>query len=292
MVNSRSVIDCAETQLEEYNARLGALLEGDVLAIVGNLYDGADVGVRSAVEAIKRNSGSDKLVVLLSTAGGFIEVVERVVGTMRYNYQQVEFIIPDVAYSAGTVLALSGDAIHMDYYSRLGPIDPQVTLDNGRSVPALGYLARYEALLERASEGDITGAEVAMLLDFDQAELFKFDQARQLSIRLLRGWLAKYKFKDWTTTTGRGLRVDARMRESRAEEIALALSDISRWNSHGYGIAMDVLENDLKLKIDDFGSAPELAEAISDYRGLLTDFLGVFGIEGVIHGVGTVRYSP
>ena len=83
-----------------------------------------------------------------------------------------------------------------------------------------------------------------MLLNFDQAELFKFDQARQLSIRLLRGWLAKYKFKDWTTTTGRGLRVDDRMRESRAEEIALALSDISRWNSHGYGIAMDVLEHD------------------------------------------------
>ena len=108
----------------------------------------------------------------MSTAGGFIEVVERVVGTMRYNYQQVEFIIPDVAYSAGTVLALSGDAIHMDYYSRLGPIDPQVTLDNGRSVPALGYLARYEALLERAREGDLTGAEVAMLLNFDQAELF------------------------------------------------------------------------------------------------------------------------
>ena len=104
--------------------------------------------------------------------------------------------------------------------------------------------------------------------------------------------MAKYKFKDWTTTTGRGLRVDDRMRESRAEEIALALSDISRWNSHGYGIAMDVLEHDLKLKIDDFGSAPELAGAIRDYRHLLTDFLGVFGIEGVIHGVGTVRYSP
>jgi len=54
----------------------------------------------------------------------------------------VDFLIPSHAMSAGTILAMSGDAIHMDYYSVLGPIDPQVENQEGRLIPALGYLIR------------------------------------------------------------------------------------------------------------------------------------------------------
>ena len=55
------------------------------------------------------------LVVMLQTYGGSMEVVERLVNTMRERYQRVSFIIPDYAYSAGTVLALSGN----DFYELL-----------------------------------------------------------------------------------------------------------------------------------------------------------------------------
>ena len=61
-----------------------------------------------------------------------MDVVQRVVDTLRRHYNLVDFIIPNYAYSAGTVLAMSGDAIHMDYYSRLGPIDPQIETERGR----------------------------------------------------------------------------------------------------------------------------------------------------------------
>ncbi len=47
------------------------------------------------------------------------------VSVMRKHYKEVSFIVPSHAYSAGTVLVLSGDKIYMDYYSVLGPIDPQ-----------------------------------------------------------------------------------------------------------------------------------------------------------------------
>ena len=55
--------------------------------------------------------------------------VERTVGIIRQHYFQVDFIIPDKAMSAGTVCALSGDNIYMDYYSQLGPIDPQFFIE-------------------------------------------------------------------------------------------------------------------------------------------------------------------
>ena len=41
--------------------------------------------------------------------------------------------------SAGTIFALSADTILMNYFSALGPIDPQIEKD-GKSASALSYL--------------------------------------------------------------------------------------------------------------------------------------------------------
>src|SRR4029078_10078292 len=123
--------------------------------------------------------------------------IQRIVDTLRHHYSIVDFVIPNYAMSAGTVLALSGDAIHMDYYSILGPIDPQLRRSGSqRMVPALGYLVQYERLIAKSRKGELSTAELAFLLQkFDLAELYEYEQARNLSITLLREWLAKYKFK-------------------------------------------------------------------------------------------------
>ena len=47
------------------------------------------------------------------------------VETLRHHYDIVDFVVPTHAYSAGTIFVMSGDSIYMDYYSRLGPIDPK-----------------------------------------------------------------------------------------------------------------------------------------------------------------------
>jgi hypothetical protein len=94
---------------------------------------------------------------------------------------------------------MSGDAIHMDYYSCLGPIDPQVPNRDGRWVPALGYLHKYKKLIDKSkTRAGLTEAEIAYLLSkFDPADLYSFEQAKDLSTKLLKEWLVKYKFKDW-----------------------------------------------------------------------------------------------
>ena len=64
-------------------------------------------------------------------------------------------------------------------------------------VPALGYLIQWERLLEKARSGNITLPEVQLMIEgFDQAELFQYEQAKELSISLLEEWLVKYKFKN------------------------------------------------------------------------------------------------
>src|SRR5690606_8491564 len=118
---------------------------------------------------------------------------------------------------AGTVLAMCGDEIWMDYFSFLGPIDPQVKNREGRWVPALGYISKYNALMKKASVGALSTAEMAVLLEkFDQGDLFSYEQARDLSIDLLEKWLVRYKFKDWKLTEERGAKVTDGMKSERA----------------------------------------------------------------------------
>ena len=149
-----------------------------------------------------------------------MEPVQRMVATIRRHYQIVDFVIPNYAYSAGTILALSGDAILMDYYSRLGPIDPQIKSSRGRTVSALGHLEKYNELIKKAQTGKISAAEVQLLIEgFDQAELYNIEQARELSIAALEEWLVEYKFKNWKTTETRKQPVTLEMKKKRASLI-------------------------------------------------------------------------
>lgn len=279
----QSANDFIEQQLHARLESLESCLDGDALSFSGRLYFGADDVLRKVIEDLKSVSDRKRLVVVLTTSGGFIEVVNRMVTTIRHHYEYVDFIVPDHAFSAGTVFAMSGDAIYMNYYSQLGPIDPQVQGSNGRTVPALGYLVQYERLLKQAEKGKLTTILAKIILDFDQAELYQYEQARELSIKLLKDWLTRYKFKNWSKTESRGLPVTSSMKTRRAQNIASQLNDTDRWHSHGYGISMDVLRKDLKLKIDDFDSDPKLSACVRDYHNLLDDYMARRGVEDVVH---------
>lgn len=105
--------------------------------------------------------------------------------------------------SAGTILSLSGDKICMDYYSSLGPVDPQVYARQSdgtfQLVPALGYLDQVDIMIKKSIDGTLSPIEWAILKDMDLAMLKRYEQAKDLSISLIKDWLVKYKFKDWIT---------------------------------------------------------------------------------------------
>lgn len=262
-----------EKQLDRYVAEIEGVLGADVLTFIGPITYSVDDYIRDEVEEIAPRR--EKLAVILETTGGFIEVAQRIADTLRHHYRQLEFIVPNFAMSAGTVLVMAGDAIYMDYYSTLGPIDPQVQRSGTAGmVPALGYLEQYERLVKRAQDGTITTAEISYLVShFDPAELYSYEQARELSISLLKEWLVKYKFRNWTKTESRGIDVTPAMRAERAEEIARMLNNTEIWHSHSRGISMEVVRRDLRLLVEDFGSMPELGAKIRTYYKLLQGYM-------------------
>lgn len=281
----------------ELDARVKGLedrLTADVLAFSGRITFVADLVIRDAVEwRIQQKPKRKKLAFFLETEGGYIEIAQRIATTLRQHYQIVEFYVPDAAMSAGTVLVMSGDAIHMDYYSTLGPIDPQLPKPDGSGlVPALGYLKKYKELMDKAQSGSLNKAEIAYLCsNFNPAELYQYEQARELSFFLIEQWLAKYKFKNWKKTKTRKIPVTPAMRRDRAREIAKKLNDTDKWHTHGHGISMAVLRSEeIKLEIEDFGKDKDLRKQIRDYWSLLTDYMGRMGHKGVIHV--NKRYKP
>lgn len=260
-----------QTSLDSSSDGITKNLQGaDVISIFGPVLSGLDEQVSSAIE--RKEEKNKQIAIILETPGGLVEVVERIVQVIRYFYKEVIVIVPGEAMSAGTVFALSADKIMMNYFSRLGPIDPQIVKDD-RLVPALAYLNQYEKLNEKAEVGELTTAEYAMLNKLDLGELYQFKQARELSEELLINWLSQYKFKSWKTTEVRNLPVTREMKQKRAKEVADQLSDTARWHSHARGIDIFTLRNELKLKIDDFSENPELNGAIKKYYELLRDYL-------------------
>ena len=263
-----------ERRLAELLSDVERECQADCLTYVGEIVLGIDDAIRNAVEALDpKPRNQNKLVFILETSGGYAETAARIADALRHHYKAVEFLVPGFAMSAGTILVMSGDAIHMDYHSILGPIDPQVEADDGHMIPALGYLIRYEQLLRKAARGRLTTAEMNVLLSFDQGRLYWYEQARDLSVSLLQEWLVKFKFKTWTVTQTRKRRVTQAMKVKRAKEIAKKLNDVRHWNSHGRGLSMERLTRELNLKIDDFGGKQKLNQAIREYHTLLVDYM-------------------
>ncbi len=279
-----------ESQLENnlkslLNSKLDALeqhLNADILVYygpIGNLNE--NVFLKIVEELALSDNHHDTLYIILTTTGGSAITVERYVNIVRHHYSEVHFIVPDYAYSAGTIFCMSGDSIYMDYFSVLGPIDPQVQNKEGKWVAALGYLDKVNEYIEKAKVGNLTNVEFAILKDFDLAELRSFEQARDLTIDLLKKWLVKYKFKNWTEHHD-GREVTQLEKQERAAEIAGHLSDNNDWKSHGRPINIDALK-ELKLKVEDYSENIELRTKIRDYYETMSDYVRLKGFPIFIH---------
>jgi membrane-bound ClpP family serine protease len=108
-----------EQELRRRGVTLGTHWDADIFAYIGPIFSPFDSEIRKVIATISPRKA--RLCVVLETEGGSIETTERIGNLFRHFYKEVWFVVPSYAMSAGTVLAMSGDRIWMDYYSVLGP---------------------------------------------------------------------------------------------------------------------------------------------------------------------------
>ena len=191
--------------------------------------------------------------VILVTPGGSGTQVAKFVDKLRPRFNSVSFIIPDIAMSAGTIFAMSGDEIIMTNSSYIGPIDPQVPNKEGMYVPAQAILTLIEQI---QIKGDIAikkglnpdWTDLQILRQIDPKEIGNAINASNYSVELVENYLHDYKFKAWINHSN-GNPVTSGERKQRANEIANQLCKHSLWKSHGRGITRDAAWDVCRLKI-------------------------------------------
>ena len=70
------------------------------------------------------------LVLILHTPGGDPNAVESIVEYLHSKFERIETIVPFLAMSGGAMISLASDVITLGRQSQLGPIDPQLLVDN------------------------------------------------------------------------------------------------------------------------------------------------------------------
>lgn len=145
-------------------------------------------------DLIESVSGDERQVdVIIHSPGGSPEATERLVSLLRDRFEHITFLVPHSAYSAATMMALSGDEIIMHPSASLGPIDPQI---NGTPARALrrGFDKAREAL---KAEGPESLPAYIPLIEKYSLELLEIcEDYERLSKELATLWLTEYMFND------------------------------------------------------------------------------------------------
>ena len=217
----------------------------------GVLLDWADK--EGFIEAIQDIHG-DAVDILLHSPGGLAEAADSLVDIIRGRFQHVRFIVLNMAKSAATMLALSGDQILMDVASELGPIDPQFNFRKGDgtfvTAPAQAIIDQFETAQKKIAKDPTTLAPWLPILQQYGPSLYQQAQnAIKLSKNLVKKWLMKYMLKG-----------DPK-KEIRARGIANYLSNHNNFKSHAKRIGMSDIKEIKALRpiqVVDIREDPEL----------------------------------
>lgn len=212
--------------------------------------------------------------ILLVTPGGFAQQVAKFVDKLRPRFDKVEFLLPNMAMSAGTIFAMSGDEIVMGPSAYIGPIDPQVQNKDGAFVPAQAILTLVDDIQKRGDELIKKGqnppwTDLQMLKFMDQKEVGNAISASRYSIELVQKYLYKYKFKYWTKHSSDGRIVTDDDKKAKALEIAEHLCSHKDWKSHSRGITRNAAWEECKIKIKHVEEIEGLDKAIRRFWALM-----------------------
>lgn len=192
--------------------------------------------------------------VVLVTPGGLANQVNNFVTALRPRFEKVNFILLNMAMSAGTIFIMSGDEIIMSKQSKFGPIDPQIPNREGRFVPAQSILLALEDIQKRGEEKikqhmQPDWTDVQLLRNIDLRDIGMAQSASKYSTDMVKDYLINYKFKTWMIHSSSGIDVTEEDKKKRADEIASLLCKHSEWKSHGHAINRDVAWKKCRLKI-------------------------------------------
>jgi membrane-bound ClpP family serine protease len=115
-------------------------------------------------ELIYDNPTDRDIHLILASPGGDGETAVRMVRAVQARCRELTVIVPDVAKSAATLIAIGAHSILMSPASDLGPIDPQFQFPDGSLVAAKDIIAAVDDATKKVQEAPDTYPVHAALL--------------------------------------------------------------------------------------------------------------------------------
>lgn len=145
-VFSRNAKESVDIIRREYLKKLHEKTTRNIIAYYSGFLSKPDIqsdindedknGFMMAVHNLDRNKGLD---LILHTQGGSIPATHSIVNYLHKMFKKdIRAIVPQIAMSAGTMIACSCKSILMATHSNLGPIDPHL-----RGIPAYGVISEF-----------------------------------------------------------------------------------------------------------------------------------------------------
>ncbi len=184
----------------------------------------------AAVHQLDRKKGLD---LILHTPGGDIAATEAIVNYLWIMFEKdIRVIVPQLAMSAGPMIACAAKAIVLGKQSSLGPIDPQIG-----GVPAQGVIDEFQMAVNSIKQNpDSTPLWQQIVSRYHPSFLNECVQAIDWSRKMVRGWLYENMFQSDPAQSG------------KADAIVNYLGDHSVTGAHARHIPMGKCE-EIGLKI-------------------------------------------
>lgn len=194
-------------------------------------------GLMNAVFHLDRNKGLD---LILHTPGGEIAATESIVEYLRSCFTNVRAIVPQLAMSAGTMIACACDDVVMGRESSLGPTDPQL-----RGVAAGGVIEEFDRAVEQVSEAPQLAALWQCIIgQYGPTFLGDCEKAVEASRNMISRWLKEYMFVDEADAPIDKI-VDALCTHATS---AMHNRHFSRTSIKSFGMKVSALEDDQTLQ--------------------------------------------
>jgi Serine dehydrogenase proteinase len=203
-----------------------------------SINDADKTGFMTCSHAVNRDLGLD---IVLHTPGGDVAATESLIHYLHSLYDgNIRAIIPQMAMSGGTLMALSCKEIIMGRQSSIGPVDPQIG-----GMPAQGILEEFKQAGEEISKNkDLIPLWQPIIAKYWPTLITSCQHAIDWSDKLLKTFLTDCMFKDTAAVE----------RDNKIAEIANLLGKQSTSKSHNRHIgqeqAIDLGLNVIKLEDD------------------------------------------
>ncbi len=209
--------------------------------ILADINDEDKNGFMMASHKVEKDRGLD---LILHTPGGSIAATQSIVDYLRRMFgKNIRAVIPQIAMSAGTVIACSCKEILMGKQSNLGPIDPQL-----HGIPAYGVKAEFRrACRECGNDSSKIPMWQSIIGQYRPTFLSQCENAIEWSNRFVREQLVDVMFDG---------EVGA---EDKAKKVVKKLTNYKK--THGWHIHADECQN-IGLKVTMIEDDPDLQDLI------------------------------